>query len=61
MVRYERQKEEEEKVKKAVEDTEWKVVAEAVREKAAVELKEKWENSRKKVEEKAVGTCILPK
>jgi hypothetical protein len=67
MAKYERQKEEEEKAKKVVEAAEWKaaneakkVVAEAAREKAAAELKEKQANLKKKAEEKAVGTCMLP-
>jgi hypothetical protein len=60
MVKYERQKEEEEKAKKAAEEAEWKVVAEAAREKAVAELKEKQANLKKKAEEKVVGTHVLP-
>jgi colicin import membrane protein len=66
MVKYEKQKEEEEKAKKAVEEAEWKAAdeakkaaAEAAKEKAAMELKEKM-GKNKKVEEKAVGTRVIP-
>jgi hypothetical protein len=67
MAKYEKQKEEEEKAKKAVEEAEWKAadeakkaVAEAAKEKAAAELKEKMGKNKKKVEEKAVGTRVIP-
>jgi hypothetical protein len=67
MVKYEKQKEEEEKAKKAAEEVEWKVAneakkvaAEAVKEKAAVELKEKMGMNKKKAEEKGVGTQVIP-
>jgi hypothetical protein len=43
-----------------VEEAEWKVAAEAAREKAVAGLKEKQANLKKKVEEKVVGTCVLP-
>jgi hypothetical protein len=67
MAKYEKQKEEEEKAKKVVEEVEWKVAdkakkaaAEAAKEKAATELKEKMGKNKKKVEEKAVGTQVIP-
>jgi hypothetical protein len=67
MARYEKQKEEEEKEKKVVEEVEQKAAnevkkgaAEAAKEKAAMELKEKMGKNKKKVEEKAVGTRVIP-
>jgi hypothetical protein len=67
MAKYEKQKEEEEKAKKAAEEAEWKaaneakkVAAEAAKEKAAMELKEKMGKNKKKVEEKVVGTRVIP-
>jgi hypothetical protein len=67
MAKYEKQKEVEEKAKKAAEEAEWKAAdeakkaaAEAAKEKAATELKEKMGKNKKKVEEKVVGTQVIP-